>query len=47
MVEVLCGVMSGGPYGEHIRKWTGEPSKADVVYITVKHFHQYIMAYSK
>ena len=31
MVEVLCGVMSGGPYAEHIRKWTGDPSKADLV----------------
>lgn len=30
MVEVLCGVMSGGPYAGHIRKWTGDPSKADL-----------------
>ena len=32
MVDVLCGVMSGGPYGERIRKWTGDPSEADLVW---------------
>ena len=32
MVEVLCGVMSGGPYAEHIHKWTGDASKADLVW---------------
>ena len=36
MVEVLCGVMSGGPYAGHIRKWTGDPSKADLVWKLLK-----------
>ena len=38
MVEVLCGVMSGGPCGEHIRKWSGDPSKADLVWKFVNIF---------
>ena len=32
MVDVLCGVMSGGPYGGQIRKWTSNSSEANLVW---------------
>ena len=32
MVEVMCGMMGGGMYAHHIRKWTGEDHRpADLV----------------
>lgn len=31
MVEVMCGIMGGGPYAHHIRKWTGDTSVANLV----------------
>uniref|UniRef100_A0AC35GK14 Malate dehydrogenase n=1 Tax=Panagrolaimus sp. PS1159 TaxID=55785 RepID=A0AC35GK14_9BILA len=30
MVEILCGIMAGGPFGKNIREWTGTAQKADL-----------------
>ena len=31
MVEVLCGVLGGGPYAHHIRSWTNPKGEANLV----------------
>lgn len=32
MVEVMCGMLGGGMYAHHIRKWSGEGQRvADLV----------------
>lgn len=31
MVETICGVLSGGPFASHIRKWQNDPSVANLV----------------
>ena len=34
MVEVMCGMLGGGPYAHHIRKWGDEHREADLVYMS-------------
>lgn len=36
MVETLCGIMAGGPFGKNIREWAGTAQKADLVIFTLK-----------
>ena len=31
LVELLCGVLSGGPCGKHIRKWQNDSRVANLV----------------
>ena len=31
MVEVLCGVLAGGPFAHHIRGWTNPNGEANLV----------------
>ena len=31
MVEVMCGMLGGGPFAHHIRKWTGDQRVANLV----------------
>ena len=31
MVEVLCGVLGGGPFAHHIRAWTNPKGEANLV----------------
>ncbi|KAK7081042.1 hypothetical protein SK128_002030, partial [Halocaridina rubra] len=42
MVEIFCGIMSGGTYGPHIRNWTKSDRPADIshcfVAIDLTHF---------
>ena len=34
MVDVFCGVLSGGPFAHHIRKWQADASVANLVSIS-------------
>ena len=31
MVETMCGILSGGPFATHIRKWKCDSSVANLV----------------
>lgn len=35
MVEVLGGILGGGPFGPHIRSWKDDPSVANLVSISM------------
>lgn len=31
MVEVICGILGGGPFAQHIRSWKNDPRVANLV----------------
>ena len=31
MVDVFCGILSGGPFAHHVRKWQADASVANLV----------------
>ena len=41
MVEVMCGMMGGGQYAHHIRKWTGGDNRVADMVRELRNLHLY------
>ena len=46
MVEVMCGVLGGGPFGLSIRDWSDEESDGNADVVTIKKCMYFVITFS-